>query len=113
MKNTVSPLSSTDFVCVTLFTEKDTPSSLMISPTSGVWPFTSFEGLLRDAAAEDDAACEPAGRSERADDDEDDDDEDDDDDVEVADENFLECDNAIGVATVFSFFPLKSKLYIP
>ena len=87
----------------------------MISPTSGVGPFTSFEGLLRDAAAEDDAASEPAGRSERADDDDDDDedDEDDDDDVEVADENFRECDNAIGVATVFSFFPLKSKLYIP
>jgi hypothetical protein len=111
MKNTVSPLSSTDFVCVTLFTGKDTPSNLIISPTSGVGPFTSFEGLLRDAAAEDDAASEPAGRSERADDE--DEDEDDDDDVEVADENFRECDNAIGVATVFSFFPLKSKLYIP
>jgi hypothetical protein len=111
MKNTVFPLSSTNFVCVTLFTGKETPSSLMISPTSGVGPFTSFEGLLRDAAAEDDAASEPAGRSERADDE--DEDEDDDDDVEVADENFRECDNAIGVATVFSFFPLKSKLYIP
>jgi predicted nucleic acid-binding Zn-ribbon protein len=110
MKNTVFPLSSTNFVCVTLFTEKDTPSSLMISPTSGVGPFTSFEGLLRDAAAEDDAASEPAGRSDRADDEDEDED---DDDVEVADENFRECDNAIGVATVFSFFPLKSKLYIP